>query len=226
VGDDAALTSVSEARRRGPSHASDLRKIAATGMAQPMHGRRHMRTCQLLAALAPLASACSSDGSEVAEITVLDHLTPCVTFEVFTCMVVDEGDGPQAFYDSIEGFTYHWGSTYRLAVDVTKIRHPVPDQSSRELRLRQVLEAQPVAPRSEFTLGLRGEANPDASLLRPEGQGFAIPSGRLIVCQDPSVCTAIADALGRPGAFDLTLRHPDDPTDELLPLTAVSVAVR
>jgi len=37
------------------------------------------------------------------------------------------------------------------------------------------------------------------------------------------VCTAITDALRQPAAFDLTLRHPDDPTNEQLPLTAVAV---
>jgi len=77
---------------------------------------------------------------------------------------------------------------------------------------------------SEFTITLRGDPNPDARLLTPTGQGFAMRFGRQILCQDPAVCTAIADALGQSAAFDLTLRHPDDPTDEQLPLTALAVA--
>jgi hypothetical protein len=186
-----------------------------------------MRTLLLLAVLAPLAPGCTSSDPEVAEVTVLAHLTPCTTFEVLDCMLVDEGSGPQYFYDRIEGFVYHWGSTYRLEVDVVTIRNPPPDGSSREVRLRDVIEVQAVAPRSEFTLALRGEAVPGSRpLLTAAGQGFAMPFGRQIVCQDPTVCTAIADALRRPAAFDLTLRHPDDPTDELVPLTAVAVVSR
>ncbi|HSS03141.1 MAG TPA: DUF4377 domain-containing protein [Kofleriaceae bacterium] len=183
-----------------------------------------MRRFFWFATLAALAPACSSDDVEVSEVTVLSHLAPCRTFEVLDCMLVDEGSGAQLFYDSIEGFMYHWGSTYRLEVDIRKIAHPVPDQSSREVHLREVLEVTPVAPRTEFTLTLRGDASPGAQPLTPAGQGFAMSFGRQIVCQDPAVCTAIADALRQPASFDLTLRHPDDPTDEQLPLTALAVA--
>jgi hypothetical protein len=186
-----------------------------------------MRTIQLLATLAPLASGCSTDDAEVGDVTVLAHLTPCRTFQVLDCMLVDEGGGPQSFFDNIEGFTYHWGSTYRLEVDITKIRHPPPDGASREVRLRELLEVQPVAPRSEFTLALHGEATPASPpLLMPAGQGFTMPFGRQILCEEPSVCAALADALGRPAAFDLTLRHPEDPADEQLPLVAVAVVAR
>lgn len=183
-----------------------------------------MRRFFLCATLAALAPACSSDDVEESEVTVLAHLAPCTTFQVLDCMLVDEGSGAQLFYDPIEGFTYHWGSTYRLAVEIRKIAHPVPDQSSREVRLREVLEVTPVAPRTEFTLTLRGNANPGAQPLTPAGQGFAMSLGRQILCQEPAVCTAIADALRQPAAFDLTLRHPDDPTNEQLPLTALAVA--
>jgi hypothetical protein len=186
-----------------------------------------MRTSLLLAAVALLAPGCSSTDPEVAEITVLAHLAPCTTFEALDCMLVDEGSGPLYFYGGIEGFTYHWGSTYRLEVDIVKIRNPPPDASSRELHLREIIEVQPVASRSEFTLALRGEADPGGRpLLTPAGQGFVMPFGRQIVCQDPAVCTAIADALRRPAAFDITVRHPEDPTDELVPLTAVAVVPR
>jgi len=201
-------------------------------MARPLQMRRTMRTFLLL--LAALAPGCSSsDETEVAEITVLDHLTPYRTNQVLACMVIDEGSGPQSFCDSIDGFMYHWGSTYRLEVDIVKIPNPPPDGFSRQVRPREIIEVQPTAPRSEFTLALHGEANPDSPpLLTPAGQGFAMPPGvvmalgRQIVCQDPTVCTAIADALRRPAAFDLTLRHPDDPTDELAPLTAAAVVSR
>jgi hypothetical protein len=184
--------------------------------------------CATLATLATLtlAPACTSDDVEVSEMTVAAHLAPCTSFQVLDCMLVDEGNGAQLFYDNIEGFTYHWGSTYRLEVDIRKIAHPVPDQSSRAVRLREVLEATPVAPRTAFTLTLRGNANPGAQPLTPAGQGFAMSFGRQIVCQDPAVCTAIANALRQPAAFDLTLRHPDDPTDEQQPLTALAVVPR
>jgi hypothetical protein len=177
-----------------------------------------------LAGLAALAPACSSDDIEVSELTVLPYLAPCRTNEVLDCMLVDEGSGAQLFYDNIEGFTYHWGSTYRLEVEIRKIAHPVPDQSSREVRLREVLEVTPVAPRSEFTITLRGDPVPGAQPLTPAGQGFAMSFGRQIVCEEPAVCTAIADALRQSAAFDLTLRHPNAPTDEQLPLTALAVA--
>lgn len=182
-----------------------------------------MRRFLLFAAVAALAPACSSNDVEVSEMTVLPYLAPCRTFEVLDCMLVDEGSGAQLYYDNIEGFTYHWGSTYRLEVEIHKIAHPVPDQSSREVRLRETLDVSPVAPRSEFTITLRGDPVPGAQPLTPAGQGFAMSFGRQIVCQDPAVCTAIADALRQSAAFDLTLRHPDDPTDEQLPLTALAV---
>jgi hypothetical protein len=183
-----------------------------------------MRDLLLVAALASLAPGCSSsDDIDVAEITVHDHLVPCRLFVVWDCMVVDESSGSQSFYDRIEGFTYQWGSTYRLEVDIVTIHNPLPDASSREVHLRKILDVQPVTPHSEFTLALRGDAYPGGELLTPVGQGFAMTLGRQIVCQDPRVCTAITDALRQPAAFDLTLRHPDDPTNEQLPLTAVAV---
>jgi hypothetical protein len=186
-----------------------------------------MRTLLLLAALASLTPGCSTEDTEVAEITVLAHLTPCRRLEVFDCMVVDEGRGPSDLFENIEGFVYGWGSTYRLEVDITEIRHPPPDGDSRELRLRQVIDVQQIAPRAEFTLVLRGETNPGPRvLLIPAGQGFAMPGGRQIVCDDPTVCAAIPGALTRPAAFDLSLRHPDDPTDERAPLTALGVVLR
>jgi hypothetical protein len=193
-------------------------------MAQPLHPATSMRLVFLLAALASLAPGCSSNDTEIAEITVLDHLTPCVTFEVFDCMIINDGSGTQAFSDRIEGFTYQWGATYRLEVEIVKVRHPVPDASSREVYLREIIEAQPVAPRSEFTLALRGDAS--LPLLRAAGQGFAMAYGRQITCEDPAVCAALADALRQPAAFDLTLRHPDDPTNELVPLAALAVTAR
>ena len=103
----------------------------------------------------------------------------------------------------------------------------MPDASSREVYLREILDVQPVAPRSEFTLALHGEDNPIyPPLLAAAGQGFAMAFGRQITCEDPAVCTAITDALGRSTPFDLTLRHPDDPTNEQVPLTAVTVVPR
>jgi hypothetical protein len=185
-----------------------------------------MRPFCLIAPLAVLAPACASDDPSVSEITVASHLAPCRTFQVLDCMLVDEGSGAQLFYDNIEGFAYHWGSTYRLEVEIRKIAHPVPDQSSREVRLREVLEVTPVAPRSEFTLTLRGDPTPGARPLTPAGQGFAMAFGRQIVCQDPAVCTALADAVRQSALFDLTLRHPDDPTDEQVALTALAVTPR
>lgn len=196
-------------------------------MAQPLHRHTTMRFL-LLAALAPIATGCSSNQEpEIAEVTVLAHLAPCETFQVLDCMVVDEGSGPAYFYGDIRDFTYHWGSTYRLEVDIVHIAHPVPDASSRELHLREILDVQPAAPRSEFTVALHGEADASVpTLLTPVGQDFAMPFGREIVCEGPGVCAAIRDALARPATFDLTLRHPDDPSDELAPLTAVAVTAR
>src|SRR6188474_61036 len=90
-----------------------------------------MRTSLVLATLATLAPGCaSSEDVTVAEITVLDHLAPCRSFEILDCMLVDEGSGPQYFYDRIEGFAYRWGSTYRLEVDIEVIHDPLPDTSA------------------------------------------------------------------------------------------------
>jgi hypothetical protein len=179
-----------------------------------------------LAALAPLASSCAStDNTKIAQITVAAYLTPCATNEVLDCMVVDDGSGRSDIYHSIDGFTYHWGSTYRLDVEIEKIINPPPDSDLREVRLREIIDVQPVAARSTFTLALHGMPSVNSPpLLEANGQGFAMASGRQIVCDDPAVCTAIADALHQPAAFDLTLRHPADPANEAAPLTAVTVA--
>ena len=61
-------------------------------------------------------SACISP--EVQTIEIADHKEPCVGVGVGTCMIVD-GD---FFYDGIADFTYAWGYTYVLEVEVTPVR--------------------------------------------------------------------------------------------------------
>jgi hypothetical protein len=203
-------------------------------MAQPLQNTAAMRAflpIVALAALALLAGSCTSTDdtkmTKIAEITVAAYLTPCATYEILDCMVVDDGSGRPDINNSIDGFTYHWGSTYRLDVEIAKIRNPPPDGESREVRLRTIIDVQPVAARSTFTLALHGVSSVNSPpLLATNGQGFAMASGRQIVCDDPAVCTAIADALHQPTPFDLTLRHPDDPANEAAPLIAVAVAPR
>jgi hypothetical protein len=155
-----------------------------------------------LAAVALLASSCTStDDTKIAEITVAAYLTPCAAYEILDCMVVDDGSGRPDLYDSIDGFVYHWGSTYRLDVEIEKILNPPPDGESREVRLRTIIDVQPVAARSTFTLALHGVPSVNSPpLLATNGQGFAMASGRQIVC--------------------------DDPADEAAPLIAVAVAPR
>lgn len=53
-----------------------------------------------------------------------------------------------------------------------------------------------------------------------------MPYSRQIECDQAAICAAIGDALHQPAAFDLTLRHADDPSDEQAPLTAVAIAPR
>lgn len=196
-------------------------------MARPLQNSAIMRAFPLVATLAALASSCAStNDTKIAEITVAAYLTPCATYEILDCMVVDDSGRPD-IYDSIDGFTYHWGSTYRLDVEIEKIRNAPPDSDSREVRLRNIIDVQPVAARSTFTLALHGMPSVNSPpLLEANGPGFAMASGRQIACDDPAVCTAIADALHQPAAFDLTLRHPDDPANEAAPLTAVAVVPR
>jgi hypothetical protein len=200
-------------------------------MARPLQNTATMRALLLAAVLGPLASSCASshDAStniKTAEITVAAYLTPCATYEILDCMVVDDSGRPD-IYESIDGFTYHWGSTYRLDVEIEKILDAPPDSDSRDVRLRNIIDARPVAARSTFTMALHGMPSVNSPpLLAANDQGFAMASGRQIVCDDPAVCTAIADALQHPTAFDLTLRHPDDPANEAAPLTALAVAPR
>jgi len=64
------------------------------------------------------ASSVRGGGGKIKTIRVDHYLQPAVGLGSCLCMTVDEGKGPQVFYNGIEGFDFTWGTSYELTVRV------------------------------------------------------------------------------------------------------------
>ncbi|MGH7461412.1 MAG: DUF4377 domain-containing protein [Longimicrobiales bacterium] len=89
-------------------------------------------------------SACSVFGPDEETVTlyVAPQRAECTGLFLQMCLLVKERPDQswQYFYDSIQGFEFEAGHTYKLLVIRRRIENPVPDGSSVRWRLIRVLE--------------------------------------------------------------------------------------
>ena len=86
---------------------------------------------------------------EVKTIFVGPQLVDCVGVGPQKCMQVreDENSVWNNFYDSIEGFTFAEGNSYKLSVKITDVENPPADSSSKKYELIKIIEKNSSLPR-------------------------------------------------------------------------------
>lgn len=85
--------------------------------------------------------ACAEEKPATKVLYVNDHLEDCVGVAPQKCMLVRESEDQDwsYFYDSIEGFSFEEGNSYKLLVQVDQIADPPADAPSLKYTLVEVL---------------------------------------------------------------------------------------
>ncbi len=98
-------------------------------------------TPPVIAPSKPTASASAAPGANVTTMFVDSKRASCEGEGVTECLrVKDSAEGSwMLFYRTIEGFTYEPGYAYELRVEVSQVKNPPADSSSRHHRLVQVV---------------------------------------------------------------------------------------
>lgn len=175
-----------------------------------------------LALFAPLAlSACGSP-----TVMEIDHYkTPCYGVSRYLCTRArDQGAANFGLmYDGIEGFSFQWGHTYVLEVDVDTVDNPPEDGSSVSYTLMSVISDTPVSPETTFVIRVDGTSDdlgylPDLTF--DQNGGGTLLSAVAFTCADADVCAAASQVEDTGGIANLTFGYPD-PVGEPIVLLAV-----
>ena len=158
---------------------------------------------------------------EVVEMTVDHYKQPCQGMAKFLCKRVDEGSGFQNFYDSIGGFDFEWGYTYRLRVRKKEIRNPPMDGSSVEYHLEKVLEKTPVALGTTFEMPVEPGSQPELDV--SNSQNGTLMDETPFVCESQDVCSQISDALEQGEIFSVEFGYIT--TGEAISLVAMTISI-
>jgi hypothetical protein len=127
------------------------------------------------------------------------------------CMMVDEGNGMQFFYDGIDGFSFTWGTSYELTVKVEKVPDPPADGSSLHYTLVSIDKQNKVQEGTRFAIQVFDrEFIKDQSILGQRRFEYASEKVR----QDFEIREAVLAATGE--AFRAQFRHPSDPEQPLV----------
>jgi hypothetical protein len=159
-------------------------------------------------------------GGKIRKVRVDHYLQPAVAVGPCLCMRVDEGEGPQVFYQGIEGFDFTWGTAYELTVRVEEVPDPPADGSSLRYTLVSVDKETKVPAGTRFGILVF-----DREFIR----GESILSQRQFVYASGEVRRDLEKRLARLASggvgFRVEFRHPDDPSKPLV-LEKVSDAGR
>ncbi|ASZ10461.1 DUF4377 domain-containing protein [Chitinophaga pendula] len=92
-----------------------------------------------------LANTCNSGKGLQETLLIKENKVPCTGVGPMECMQVrhEQDSTWTLFYDSIEGFDFEPGYTYKLRVAVTKVDNPPADASALRYKLVKVLEKTP-----------------------------------------------------------------------------------
>jgi hypothetical protein len=91
-------------------------------------------------------STFAGNQTEVKFLYINSHLIDCVGEGPRTCMQIRESkyDEWNAFYDSIEGFTFEAGFLYQIIVEIRDVKDPLADGSSKAYKLLAIVSKKKV----------------------------------------------------------------------------------
>lgn len=163
----------------------------------------------LLAGLLPVlgcGTTALSGPTEVVALEVAAHRTFCMAWHPTSCLLVrrDGAVVPQFQLEPIEGFTWRWGETAVIVVEVSEVRNPPADGSSRRYRLRKVIGTTPAPAGTEFETDV-DMAWPQVTVAG-DGSYLLFGSGRFY-CGETLDCAAFADAVAGTAALRVRLAH-------------------
>jgi hypothetical protein len=137
------------------------------------------------------------------------HMASCMGVGPMTCLLMDDG----YLYGGISGFSYDWGYTYVLDVQVEPVMNPPADGSSVEYTLIEEKEKVRVAVGTTFSFHVF-----DRELITENEPGtFAVFGDPVIDCETNALCGELASALENEApCVELTLSHPASEDEPLL----------
>lgn len=127
-------------------------------------------------------------GPQVVTMVVSPFKLPCTGVGPMLCHWVSiNGGAEQFFYGGIEGFTFEWGHTYELRVQVDQVPNPPADGSSLRYTLVEVVSD------SGFQPGATFFAEVPAVLVTPNEDGTFSLNGEInFTCAEETQCSALA----------------------------------
>ncbi len=162
-----------------------------------------------------LLAACADTHDAV----IQPSLAPCTGVASQLCMLVSENGGaPSLFYDSIEGFSFRWGTEATVRYSIEEIDNPPADGSSLRYRLEQTVNVELDDPGTTYELTFRA-APVDDDWFGPDtaGPGTVDMVGTRVAC-DQAICDQLL--AGSSSTTRVTFELTSTP---LTPLRAVAV---
>lgn len=119
------------------------------------------------------------------------YKVPCTGADLQLCLLVStNGNDPEYFYDTIEGFEYEWGYDYEISVEKNTLERPMADASSNSYKLKQVLKKERVALETTFELPV----NLDEMALVENTDAGCMLMGEIAIDPGKFTCENLANA--------------------------------
>lgn len=144
------------------------------------------------------------------------HRVPCVGEATQLCLVRDGA----YFYDSVDGFSFQWGTASVLTVAVSEVAEPPEDGSAYRYSLVSVDESTDAAPGETFSWSLDGALAQQGYTPHLDLEAGELMDGTAFVCGDEAACTVVAQALEEGTVVSVTFAFADPITDPLVLVSA------
>ncbi|WP_445777305.1 DUF4377 domain-containing protein [Shewanella sp.] len=150
------------------------------------------------------ASACNNsdekDASSYEQSTsIASYMQPCTGVNQKLCVLADG----KLFYDEIEGFTYMWGYTYELTVEVNEDGSPSADASSKQYSLVSINSS------VEDELGVEYVIDNvellDSTIHMNDGEYFFLSQS--FECEDTALCESLLNMNNSGGIVTITFKY-------------------
>jgi hypothetical protein len=150
---------------------------------------------------------------------IASHKVPCHGVGAMLCLTAHDLDsGDQVlFYEDISGFSFQWGVTQTIDVQVHQVANPPQDASSKRYVLERVVERTPVAEGARFQMIVPGD------LIWPDqGEGLSLASTRF-TCATDALCEELARMAGDPAqSLTVEFSYPSSSDEPLVAERIVS----
>ena len=157
--------------------------------------------------LAALTASCGSDSDDDTQIVqqnlkFLSQQQACTGEAQMLCLVKPKAEEIELFYNNIEGFSYQWGHTYELKVDVTK-QQPNADDSELSYKLVSVVSEVEDALGTTYELKLVELLE---STVTKDAEGYYL-LGKAFTCAAGTDCDALVAMNNSGGLVNLTFSY-------------------